>query len=215
MQASVTTAEIPAERFDASTAAVNAQIVPAMPKWPGFLGAYWLGDRSGGLVRAIVFSDGEGAAPAGSAQGNQDVRSPIQIQDTVLRTAGGRVTSVEEYDVVATVGPRVCHTAQFCRSIAWQEDPQQIEQVIRRIETGVIPGVRQNPGFQGGFWLVDRVSGRCMGFTLWDTAERLQASGEVGRQMRREPIQRGEMQVLGLQHYAILARAGASKVDSH
>ncbi len=215
MQTSVTTIEIPVERFDTIAAAVNAQIVPAMPKWPGFLGAYWLGDQSGGLVRAIVFSDGAGAAPAGSAQGKQDVRSPIQIQDAALRAVGGRVTSIEEYDVVATVGPRVSHTAKFCRSIAWQEDPQQIDLAIRRIETGVISGVRQNPGFQGGFWLVDRLSGRCMGFTLWDTAEHLQASGEVGRQMRRGPIQRGEMQVLGLQQYAILACAEASEVDSH
>jgi hypothetical protein len=211
MQASVITVEIPAERFDALAATVHAQIVPAMRTWPGFLGSYWLGDQSEGLVRALVFADG---APTGSARGLQSSPSPLQIQDATLRAVGGRITGMEEYEVVARVGPRVNPTAQFCRSILWQEDPQQIEQVIRRIETGVIPGVRQNPGFQGGIWLVDRLSGRYMGFTLWDTAEHLEASGDVGRETRREPIQRGEMQVLGLQQYSILARADAADADS-
>lgn len=209
------TAEISVERFDALAAAVHAQFIPAMRKLPDFRGAYWFGDQSEGLVRAVVFSDGASSAPAGSAQGQQDGPSPLQIQDTGLAAVGGRITTVEVYDVVATVGPRVSHAAQFCRSIVWQENPQQSDQVIRRIETGVIPGVRQNAGFQGGFWMMDRPSGRYLGFTLWDTAEHLEASGEVGRQTRREPIQRGEMRVLGLSQYAILARAEASEGNSN
>lgn len=210
MQAHVTDIEIPPDGIDAVAAAVDTQIVPALRDWPTFRGAYWFGDRAEGLVRAVVFFEAADASLASRDQNIHGQRGPVQSQGAGLRAVDGRITAVDEYEVAATVGPQVHPTAQSCRSIVWQEDPQQIEQAIQRIETGVIPGVRQNAGFQGGFWLVERMSGRCMGCTLWDTLEHLRTSGEVGRQMRREPIQRGEMQVLGLHEYAILARAEAS-----
>jgi hypothetical protein len=206
MQANVTTVEVPAELFDAVAATVNTHIVPVMRNWSGFMGTYWFGDRSEGLVRAVVFFD---SADASHASRDHGELSPVQSLDAALSAVGGRVTIGEEYEVVAATGPHVSRTAQFCRSLAWQEDPQQIEHAIRHIEAGVIPGVRQNPGFQGGFWLMDRLTGGSMGFTLWDTVEHLQASGEVGRQMRRGPIQRGQMQVLGLHEDEIIARAEA------
>lgn len=218
MQANVTNVKIPVQFFDTLAAIVNTQVVPAMRAWPGFRGAYWFGDRANGLVRAAVLFEAADQSQASHEHGDEHglgEPKPFYSQDAALRAVGGHDTSAEEYEVAVIVGLRINPSAQFCRSIVWQEDSQLVEQAIGRIEARIIPGVRQNPGFQGGFWLVNRLSGQCMACTLWDSAEHLEASGEVGRQMRRESIQRGEMQVLDLHQYAILARAQPPNGDQH
>jgi hypothetical protein len=199
MKTSVTTIEVATQEFDSVITQVNTRVVPTVRDLPGFKGAYWFGDRSAGLIQAVEFFDSEENLLASNEQARRSTAE-------ALSSISGRVTADEEYEVVATTGLHVNRTAQFCRSLVWQEDPLEIERAIRRIEEDVIPGVQQNPGFQGGFWLMDRLTGRSMGFTLWATAEHLRLSGDIGRKMRQGPIQRGLMQVLGLHEYEIVAR---------
>lgn len=200
MHARVITVEVAPEQFDDSIATVTSRVMQPVQDTLGFQGAYWFGDRSTGRALAVVFFDTEDTLHARRAQGE---RSTHEATSAV----GARLTGVDEYEVVAATGQNVSRTAQFCRSLAWQEDPQRVEQAIGRITEGVMPGVRQNAGFQGGFWLADRQTGRCVGFTLWDTAENLRSSGAVGRQVRAEPVRLGGMQILGVQEYEIIARA--------
>ncbi len=200
MHARVLTVEATPERFDEDISAMTSRVMRSVQASPGFMGAYWFGDRSTGIAVAVVFFNAENTLHASDDQGER-------IRHEVSSAVDVGVTGVEEYEVVAETGPTVSHTAQFCRSLAWQEDPRHIERAIRRINEGVMPGVRQNVGFQGGFWLVDRTTGRSVGFTLWDTAENLRTSGAIGRQMREEPVRRGEMRILGLQEYEVIARA--------
>lgn len=172
MHARVIAVEAAPERFDEDIATVTSRVMRSVQASPGFKGAYWFGDRSQGLALAVVFFNAEDTLHTSYDQGER-------IRHEVSSAVGARVMGVEEYEVVAETGPTVSHTAQFCRSLTWQEDPQRIEHAIRRINEGVMPGVRRNAGFQGGFWLVDRKTGRSVGFTLWDTAENFRTSGEI------------------------------------
>ena len=208
MHARVITVEAPPERFEDAIAAVESRVIRSVQSSPGFRGAYWLGNRVTGLIRALIFFASEQYLHASREPGGR-------ISSAATDAGAARVTGVEEYEVVAATGEAVSRPAQFCRSLAWQEDPSRMTPVLTRITEEVMPGVRQNAGFQGGFWLVDRLSGRCVGFTLWDTAEHLQTSGAVGREMRGEPVRRGEMAILDLQEYAILARAEPPEGSLH
>jgi hypothetical protein len=195
MHASVFTIEIAPDRFEESIARVTSRALQPVQQAPGFTGAYWFGDRTKGLAVAVAFLNTADALPASRDQSEG-------LRTAVSSAPAARVM----YEVVAQTGPRVSRTAQFCRSLLWQEDPQRLTQAIERITKGVMPGVQQNVGFQGGFWLVERQTGRCLGCTLWDTAANLHTSGAVGRQMREEPIRRGDMHILSLQEYEVLAR---------
>jgi hypothetical protein len=191
MHAQVITLEIPPERRAEAAIAVEERTTHSVRSLPGFRGAYWLADDAEQLFRALLFSDAE----RGRGEGEWLPDLP-----------GARVRGAEAYEVVARVGARIIGTAAFCRSLVWQEDPGRIEQAIARVEGQVIPGVRRNAGFEGGFWLADRRTGRCAGFTLWDTAEHLATSGAVGRDLRREPARPGELTIVELREYSIVAR---------
>lgn len=191
--ARVTTVEIDPDQLDAAIAAVHDHLVPDALKRAGLLGAYWFAERSESLLVRVDFFD--------TAERLRAARV-----DSATIYGGGHVKAIDGYELVADSGPAISPTAQFCRSLVWQEDPNQFDQAVRRVKEHVLPGVRSNIGFQAGFWLIDRVTGRSAGFTLWDTSENLHTSGQIGRQVRREPIQQGDMQVHSLHEYEIVAR---------
>lgn len=74
----------------------------------------------------------------------------------------------------------------------------RVEAGIKLIQETIIPQAKQIPGFQGGYWCMDRETGKGMAITLWGTLEALQASEEQVRQLReaaQEEVQAAPMQV--------------------
>lgn len=122
-------------------------------------------------------------------------------------SGGEPVEGGEDYELVARVAPPDASQPRFCRSLAWRERPEELEDAIRRVRRFVVPGVSQNEGFQGGIWLADRTSGQCVGFTFWDSAENLEASGAVGRQLRSRAVEHGEMDISYVREYEVLQPA--------
>jgi hypothetical protein len=71
----------------------------------------------------------------------------------------------------------------------------------------VIPTVTQFAGFQGGFWLLDRSSGKGIGVTLFDTSENVQVSDDAARQLRERSAQAMNANLSQPHEYEVIARA--------
>jgi hypothetical protein len=50
----------------------------------------------------------------------------------------------------------------------FQGDPSKLDEGIRFVRDQGLPPIRQQPGYQGARMLVDRQSGKTIGFTLWE-----------------------------------------------
>ncbi len=76
----------------------------------------------------------------------------------------------------------------FARIVTYtQADPSpgRIEQGIRRTRER-LPGLRQLDGNEGGYFFVDRNSGKAIFISLWESEEAMQRSDEVMRPFRAE-----------------------------
>ena len=70
------------------------------------------------------------------------------------------------------------------RRIKTKASPDQAERAREVIEGTVIPGARDIPGFEGGYWLIDRGTGEGVAVIFYDTEENLRASAERAAQLR-------------------------------
>jgi hypothetical protein len=201
MQAVVITIDATRELTGERLAELAATSLRHAGELAGFGGGYWLEERSGSLLRAVLFIDRPAQQPSGDLAGT--------VERVTARWGGAQIREVSDFTLMADTGGLIVDTAGYCRSISWQVAPAQLAQEATRIKEQVLPSVRQNPGFQGGFWLADRAGGRWLGATLWGTLEELERSGAVGRRLRDEPVRRGELDVLSLDEYRIIARLPA------
>lgn len=64
--------------------------------------------------------------------------------------------------------------------------PERVDEGIDRVINGVLPSLREMPGFDGVLSLVDRTTGRSLTITLWDSEEALQTSEERANQLRSQ-----------------------------
>ena len=112
---------------------------------------------------------------------------------------------MDHFEVLANTGEKVHETATHAR-IAEARGSADAETAARQIKENVIPAVRQLPGFQGGFWLIDRGSNQGTGVTLFDSASSLEASLAPSEKIRIASSEAGAM--LGeFRNYEIIAKA--------
>ena len=67
--------------------------------------------------------------------------------------------------------------------------------------------LRQLDGFEGGYALVDRSSGKATTITLWTNEQAVQASAQQGDRMRAEVAQAGGMSIVSVETYEVALRA--------
>ena len=70
-------------------------------------------------------------------------------------------------------------------------DPGRTDEVLRQIESDVLPLLEDQAGFKGFTVHVDRSSGKVVGTSYWESEEAMQASEEAVRGPREEAAQRG------------------------
>jgi heme-degrading monooxygenase HmoA len=76
--------------------------------------------------------------------------------------------------------------------------PDRTDQGIKMIEEQIIPEAKKLPGFKGGYWCMDRETGKGMSITLWESLEALRATEQTAGQLResaRQEMDAPEMQV--------------------
>ncbi len=68
----------------------------------------------------------------------------------------------------------------YVRATRVQSPPDAIEKGIAYFKETVVPAVKATPGNAGAVLLVDRKTGAGVGITLWETAQALSASEQLG-----------------------------------
>lgn len=94
MHARMSTVEGDPSKIDDAVAVMNDKIIPALKGMKGFTALNLLADRSTGKLVAVAFWEDEAALEA-SAEAIGPLRN--EVADVV----GGKVVSVESYDLVA------------------------------------------------------------------------------------------------------------------
>ena len=68
----------------------------------------------------------------------------------------------------------------YVRATRVQSPPDGIEKGIAYFKEKVVPAAKAAPGNAGAVLLVDRKTGSGVGITLWETAQALSASEQMG-----------------------------------
>lgn len=88
------------------------------------------------------------------------------------------------------------------RVSSYAGSPAQAEAAIRNFE-GLTDGLRSLEGFEGGYLLVDRGTGKSLTMTLWSSEETAQASAERAKQMRSEAAGGAGMSIESVETYEV------------
>ena len=75
-------------------------------------------------------------------------------------------------------------TPVFARIGTWQGSRDELERWLSRAREEVKPNIRQDPGLEAAYWLVDRDGGKGLIVTLWESEEAMRASEQA--RLRRQ-----------------------------
>lgn len=195
-----TTTQTSPDRLDVAKKVIEEQVIPEAKKIHGFVGGYWLADSNTGKAIGFTFFDSKQSLEASA-------ETAKKIRGEAVNAIGGDVTSVDHFEVVAKTGDKIHTNAGFARVIEFSGDPGQLEAAITRIKEQVIPQAQELAGFQGGFWVADRGTGKGTGVTLYDTKANLEASLVTVNKIRQESAAATGATVGDSTHFEIIARA--------
>lgn len=190
------------ENLEKAKQVIEGAVIPASKELAGFKGGYWLADRGTGEGIGFTFYDTKENLQASAAKANQ-------VRGDAVRDIGADLISVDEFEVVLDTGPRVHRTASHARVAEFEGDPNRIDEAVKLLETNVLPNVRNLPGFQGGFWIIDRASGKGAGVTLFDSSASLAANREAANAIRERTAAQMPGKVGEFKEYEVLTRAEA------
>jgi quinol monooxygenase YgiN len=74
---------------------------------------------------------------------------------------------------------------------------------VEEVAANLIPRVREIDGCVGALFLVDRLSGRSMSISFWDSEQSMLNSEEEGNRIRREISEKADEQVLFIERYEV------------
>jgi hypothetical protein len=95
----------------------------------------------------------------------------------------------------------------FARLTLLQGSPDRADEGIRLIQETILPGAKQQAGFQGGYWGLDRATGKAMALTLWGSEQAMNDSGAFAQQSRDEAATDFAGQILSVELYEVVAHA--------
>ena len=102
----------------------------------------------------------------------------------------------------------------YARTSFWTGTPEAVELWAEHVAAKVAPMVAGLPGNAGAYFFVDRVDGKALTLTLWESEEAAQASDVAADRSRESTMaatgielrRRGRFEVVGLQSAAMAAR---------
>jgi hypothetical protein len=95
----------------------------------------------------------------------------------------------------------------FARLTTLQGSPDRADEAVRFIEQKVLPGAKEQAGFKGGYWGLDRSTGKAIALTLWDSEQSLRDSEAFGQQARDEGSREIGGRVVSVETYEVVAQA--------
>jgi heme-degrading monooxygenase HmoA len=105
---------------------------------------------------------------------------------------------------------RVEEELMIARITTTQYPPQMVDQLeaaAKQAGQQMAPVLRAMPGFQGGYWMANRQTGKFMGLTFWDSEEHAQGYEAATAELRAQVAAGSPQQVI--EHLEIFDWLGA------
>ena len=88
-----------------------------------------------------------------------------------------------------------------------QTSPDKVDLAEKVIKEQVIPAAKKVPGFKGGYWLGDRMTGKGITITLFESEAALKESEEAGKKIRAEAAAAIGLEIQSIERFEVLAQA--------
>jgi heme-degrading monooxygenase HmoA len=95
----------------------------------------------------------------------------------------------------------------YARLTQIQGKPEQLNEMIDLVNNQVIPGAQNLPGFKGGYWLVDKATGKAATLTFFASEEDLEESAKGANNLRTQATKKLGAKVLSVEHFEVIAQA--------
>ena len=179
MYARVTTGYVQPGRGDEITRYMRDSVVPAAKQQSGFKGLLLLRDNESNKSIAITLWESEAEMASGEASGGY-YREQLARNIHLFASAPVREAYEVSIQEVQQGGP-----GKHARVLTATAQPGKTDEGMQIVRDSVLPAARQQPGFKGGLWLLDRSTGKVIAITLWKTAADLTA-GETSGYLREQ-----------------------------
>jgi hypothetical protein len=175
---------------------VREVVIPAVKKLQGFKGGYWLVDRGTGKGFGLTLFENESALKA-----TEEAAAQIRSQASTAT----KISGVERYEVVAEVPASA--TVAAGRLTRFEGSAEEAKKLIDHTNEKVIPRAKEIAGFKGGYWLMDRQTGKGFAITLFESDAALRASEDSAAQIRSQATQEAGAKMTGVERYEVFAQA--------
>jgi heme-degrading monooxygenase HmoA len=85
--------------------------------------------------------------------------------------------------------------------------PDRVDTGIKMINEQIIPEAKKISGFAGGYWCIDRSTGKGVSLTLWESEEAMKASEDRAAQMRKDAADEMGAADMMVERYEVVGRA--------
>ena len=99
----------------------------------------------------------------------------------------------------------------FARVTSAELRQEDVDTFVSMVRDQVIPRVQGMPGFKGGYWLVDRSTGKGLGVTLFESEEALNATEDQASRIREEVSRGAGLPVPSFRRYEVVASIGSAE----
>ena len=97
------------------------------------------------------------------------------------------------------------------RVTKFEGSPDQLDAAIKLVKETIVPGAKKLQGFKGGYWLVDRASGKGFSVTLFESEAALKASEDAAAQLRSQA--QSVTKITGVERYEVVAQVEPAMVN--
>jgi heme-degrading monooxygenase HmoA len=178
MYGRITRIQIPPDAVDKGIAYFKEKVMPAARSAPGNAGAVLLVDRKNGTAVGITLWETTDALNASEQFG-------VTSRTGSAAATGGSVINVERYQQVLADRAQPARAGAFVRLNTLAGRPDKIDNLIRFMEQQ-LPVIRAQKGYRALLMNIDRMAGRSMVSTVWDTLADLEASEPKVSGLRRD-----------------------------
>jgi hypothetical protein len=91
------------------------------------------------------------------------------------------------------------------RVTKYEGSPEQVDAAVKLVKETILPGAKRLQGFKGGYWLLDRASGKGFSVTLFESEAALHATEDDAAQLRSRAS--SIVKITAVERYEVVAEA--------
>jgi len=91
------------------------------------------------------------------------------------------------------------------RVTRYEGSPEQVDAAIKLVKETIAPAAQRMQGFKGGYWLLDRPSGKGFSVTLFENEAALHATEDDAAQLRSRAS--SIVRITAVERYEVVAEA--------